>query len=133
MCSIKKGVLKNFDTGKLLCQSFFLNKVVGVEKENLAQVFSCEFRKIFKNTLFTEQRWTTASAFLIGIICINNNNNNIATYVIKALPLFCFKLLNAFSNLSKSHSTKKFFCYEMSRSLEMFFLLLETFSAKWIQ
>ena len=88
-CSIKKGALKNFDTGKHLCQSFFLNKVVGVEKENLAQVFSCEFREIFKNTLFTEQLWTTASAFLIGIICINNNNN-IATYVIKAFTFVLF-------------------------------------------
>ena len=26
----------------------------------LAQVFSCEFREISKNTLFTEQVWTTA-------------------------------------------------------------------------
>ena len=37
-CSLRKGVLKNF-----------------------AQVFSCEFCKISKNTLFTEQVWTTAS------------------------------------------------------------------------
>ena len=31
------------------------------QKETLAQVFSCEFCKIFKSTLFTEHLWTTAS------------------------------------------------------------------------
>ena len=32
-----------------------------IKKENLAQLFSCEFREISKNTLFTEHLWTTAS------------------------------------------------------------------------
>ena len=32
-----------------------------IKKENLAQVFSCEFYKIFKNTFFTEHVWATAS------------------------------------------------------------------------
>ena len=51
-CSLKKGVLKNFAkfTGKHLCQSLFFNKVA----ETLAQVFSCEFCEIFKNTFFIE-------------------------------------------------------------------------------
>ena len=31
------------------------------KKETLAQLFSCEFCKISKNTFFTEQLWTTAS------------------------------------------------------------------------
>ena len=31
------------------------------KKETLAQVFSCEFYEIFKNTPFTEHLWTTAS------------------------------------------------------------------------
>ena len=61
--SIKKGVLKRFakSTGKHLCQSLFFNKVAGLrpstllKKEALAQVFSCEFCKIFKNTFFTEK------------------------------------------------------------------------------
>ena len=50
------GVLRNFTkfTGKHLCQSLFFNKVSGVcnfiKKESLAQVFSCEFCKISKNT-----------------------------------------------------------------------------------
>ena len=61
--SIKKGVLKRFakSTGKHLCQSLFFNKVAGLrpstllKKEALAQVFSCEFCQIFKNTFFTEK------------------------------------------------------------------------------
>ena len=32
-----------------------------IKKETLAQVFSCEFCKISKNTFFTEHLWTTAS------------------------------------------------------------------------
>ena len=49
-CSVRKVVLRNFTkfTGKHLCQSLFFNKVD--EKENLAQVFSCEYCEICKNT-----------------------------------------------------------------------------------
>ena len=32
-----------------------------INKEILAQVFSCEFCKISKNTFFTEHLWVTAS------------------------------------------------------------------------
>ena len=50
----KKGaLLKNFGkfTGKHLCPSLFFNKVAGLwKKKTLAQVFSCEFCKISKNT-----------------------------------------------------------------------------------
>ena len=67
--SMKKGVLENFTkfTGKHLCQSLFLNKVADLRtatllKERLlAQVFSCKFCEIFKNTFFTEHLWTTSS------------------------------------------------------------------------
>ena len=56
----KKGVLKNFTekfTGKYLCQSLFFNSCRPqtcnlIEKETLAQVFSCEFCEISKNTFF---------------------------------------------------------------------------------
>ena len=55
----KKGVLKNFAkfTGKHLCQSLFFDKVAGaacsfIKKETLAQMFSCEFCEISKNTFF---------------------------------------------------------------------------------
>ena len=59
MCSIKKGILRNFSkfTGKHLCQSLFFNKVAAchfIKKETLAQVFSCEFWEISKNIFFTE-------------------------------------------------------------------------------
>ena len=55
----KKGVLRNFTnfTGKYLCQSLFLKKVPGlrdsgtIKKETLAQLFSCKFCEISKNTL----------------------------------------------------------------------------------
>ena len=55
-CSLK-NVLRNFAkfTEKHLCQSLFFNKVAGaacnfIKKETLAQVFSCEFCEISKNT-----------------------------------------------------------------------------------
>ena len=32
-----------------------------IKKETLAQVFSCEFREIFKNIFFTEHLWVTTS------------------------------------------------------------------------
>ena len=67
-CSVKKGVLINFAkfTGKYLCQSLFFNKVARaacnfIKKETVAQVFSCEFSEISKNTFFTEHLRTTAS------------------------------------------------------------------------
>ena len=53
----KKGIFENFTkfTGKHLCQSLFFNEVAGlnfIKKEALAQVFSCVFCEIFKNTFF---------------------------------------------------------------------------------
>ena len=61
-----KDVFKNFKkfTGKLLRHTSFLNKVAGIKaatllkKETLAQVLSCGFCEIFKNTYFIEHlRW----------------------------------------------------------------------------
>ena len=75
-CSIKKGVIRNFAKikGKHLCQSLFFNKVAGgacnfIKKETLAQVFSCEFCEISKNTFFTEHLWATASenSFVVDV------------------------------------------------------------------
>ena len=61
----KKDGLKNFAkfTGKHLCQSFFYQACNFIKKETLAQVFSCEFYEIFKNTYFEEHLRTTASGF----------------------------------------------------------------------
>ena len=55
---VRKGVLRNFVkfSGKRMCQSLFFNKVTGlrpcnfIKKEILAEVFSCEFCEISKNT-----------------------------------------------------------------------------------
>ena len=51
----QKGVVRNFGkfTRKRLCWT----------NEALAQVFSCEFRKICKNTLSAEHHWATASDY----------------------------------------------------------------------
>ena len=58
----EKGVLRNFAKfiGKQLCQSPFSNPVAGqrpeawnfIKKEALAQVFSCKFCEISKNTFY---------------------------------------------------------------------------------
>ena len=68
-CSVKICVLKNVTkfTGKKVCQSLFFNKVAGLrpaallKKETLAQVFSCEFCDIFKNTFFHRRPLVAAS------------------------------------------------------------------------
>ena len=36
-----------------------------IKKETLAEVLSCEFCEIFKNTFFTEHLWTTASTLAL--------------------------------------------------------------------
>ena len=43
-----------------------------IKKETLAQVLSCEFCEIFKNTFLTEHLWTTASItiWIFTDICI---------------------------------------------------------------
>ena len=48
----EKVVLRNFTklTGKHLCQSFFFNKSYFFKTDTLAQIFSCEFSEIYKNT-----------------------------------------------------------------------------------
>ena len=70
---MKKGVFKILTkfTGKHLCVCLFFNKVAGprpspcnfIKKEAQAQVFSCEFCKISKNTFSTEHLWTTGSVY----------------------------------------------------------------------
>ena len=50
-----------------------------IKKETLAQVFSCGFCKISKNTFFTDHLWTTASL-------------KITFYTFSQCPYFHFKL-----------------------------------------
>ena len=65
----KKGVLENFIkfTGKHLCQSLcnFTKKEACnfIKIETLAQVFSCKFCEIFKNTFFYRTPLVAASVF----------------------------------------------------------------------
>ena len=60
----KIGVLRSFAKfiGKHLCQSLWACNFI--KKETAAQVFSCEFYEISKNTFLTEHLWATASAMI---------------------------------------------------------------------
>ena len=66
---LRKGVLRSFAklTGRHKCHSLFFNKVYRpqacnfIKEETLAQVLSCEFSEISKNTFFTEHLRMTAS------------------------------------------------------------------------
>ena len=74
-CSVKMVFLQISQkfTGKNTCARVsFFNNVPGqacncIEKETLAQMFSCEFCEISKNNFFTEHLWATVS----GCIKIN--------------------------------------------------------------
>ena len=69
---MKKAVLEISQNSqeKSSTRVFFLNKVVRlqpinfIKKETLAQVLSCEFCEIFKNTFSTEHLRTTASIII---------------------------------------------------------------------
>ena len=58
----KKGVLRNFAE----IYKFWNLQGNFIEKESLAQAFSCQFCKISKNTVFAEHLWTTASKYCKG-------------------------------------------------------------------
>ena len=76
----KKRVFRNFAkfSGKHLCQTLFFNNVAGlgsgacnfIKKEALAQVFSCEFCEISKNTFFTEHLWWLRLFYITFLICL---------------------------------------------------------------
>ena len=75
-CSVRKGALRNFSkfTGKHLCQSLFFNKVADLawkfKKETLAQLFSCEFCEISKDTS-GDCFWPFADVFKIDVLKIS--------------------------------------------------------------
>ena len=54
ICSVKKVFLQIHKKVRILACNF-------IKKETLAQIFSCEFCEISKNTFFTEHLWTIAS------------------------------------------------------------------------
>ena len=67
-CSVKEVILErcsqNSHENTCVRDSILIKlQVRGCKKETLAQVSSCEFSKISKNTFFTEQLHRTASTF----------------------------------------------------------------------
>ena len=59
---MKKGVLRiSQNSQENTCVKVSGLRTATLLKKRLAQVFSCEFYEIFKNTFFTEHLWTTAS------------------------------------------------------------------------
>ena len=64
----KKSIFRNFTkfTGKRLCQSLFF------KKQTLAQVYSCEFCKIFKNLL--SYRKPPVAVFRVNLLARNRRN-----------------------------------------------------------
>ena len=72
----KKGIRRNSTklTGKHLCPSVFLNKGAGLRPKTLAQVFSCEFYEISKNTFFYRIPLVAASgAGILNQFCLSIN------------------------------------------------------------
>ena len=52
---------------KIVCQDVLTPEPCNfIKLETLAQVFSCEFCKISKNSVFTKHLWTTASVVYIN-------------------------------------------------------------------
>ena len=86
----ENGALRNYVkfTGKHQCESLFLNKVTGLwpatllKKETLAQVFSCEFYEISKNTFFNRTPLVAASGFSEVSFCLHRNNVRIILEII---------------------------------------------------
>ena len=64
----KKAVLKNLEifTGKHLCRSFFLIKLL-YQKKDPTQMFACEYCEIFKNIYFEEHIGMNASDLSVKI------------------------------------------------------------------
>ena len=69
----KKGVFRNFAkfTGKHVCQSLFFSKVAGTG--TLAQVFSCEFCEISKNTFL--YRTPADIKFYVPVVTLLTQDN----------------------------------------------------------
>ena len=109
---MRKCVLRNFAnfTGKHLCQSLFFNKVAGRKKETLAQVFSCEFCEISKNTFFTEQhlfhRTRLGDCFFIYPLAVHERCN-----IAFSLYLFLGFYIIILQWLSRLYKLYHIFCF----------------------
>ena len=99
-CSVIKGVLRNFAKfiGKHLCQSLFFNKVADLEpcnfikKETLAQVFSCAYCEISKNTFLSKHVFFPVAP---SVLMFQN----------RELPSFIIHYLYALKRLIKAERT----------------------------
>ena len=76
-CSVKKSVLRNFAkfTGNTYVKAYF-NKVSGLRpatllKRHLAQLFSCRFSEISKNSFLQNTSWKNASVVIVTIFVID--------------------------------------------------------------
>ena len=84
-----------------------------LKKEALAQVFSCEFCEISKNTCFTEHLWATASGYHFRVQCTNR-----LQYYLKLLR--SWKDQNISKNYGKyisTHAYLEFRAYSLSQWL----------------
>ena len=102
----EKYVLRNFTkfTGKQLCQGLFCNKVAGIvcnfiEKETMAQVFSCEFCQISKNTFFYRTLLLAPSGYYINrsIYCASLNPEMMETLAADQNGFHVGKLVDSFT------------------------------------
>ena len=70
-----------------------------INKETLAQVFSCEFCGIFENTFFTVHPWTTASRYrrstvtMWALIFVHTNNSS-KTLAYNIFKIFLSKMIS---------------------------------------
>ena len=71
-----------------------------IKKETLAQVFSCEFCRISKNTFFTEHVWTTASVIHSTFTTLLLASTTCITYSVKfkreMYILYCYQMFLVF-------------------------------------
>ena len=73
-----------------------------IKKETLAQVFSCEFCEISKNTFFTEHVWTTAFLWTLvhmSLLCISREER--ATWIDFMRSNFGLPYENIYFDVSK--------------------------------
>ena len=84
-CSVRKAVLRNFAkfTRKHLRRSLFL------KKETLAQVLSCEFCEISRNTFFHRHLWWLCLCNVTSGFSFNQLMNTLALVYLKARKIDC--------------------------------------------
>ena len=107
----KTGVLKNFAnfTGKQLCWSFFLRKLL---TETPTQLFSCEICNIFKNTFDLQN--TSSGCFCpstiqqyIWVYQILNDCQKACFFSTTLLTNLCYKILQTLMGISYGLTVSK--------------------------